>query len=738
MALLTSVAAGFQSCVSDEPFADGGQGSLRLKLIINNDVTRAETDGMSLSESCVLYISGQKGLLHKFKGLENVPDRITLRSGSYLAEAWAGDSVPAAFDKKFYKGQKDFEISGAETAVELRCGIANVVTSVNQETVNDEVMKNYNVTFEIKDYKPTQSHAEAKLALNADNIADKCYFMMPSYSKTIVYTIEGDNVEGNHFSVSGEIPDAKGGHEYKLNLAYNPSYEEIGGAFITVTVDDTEILVEDEIEIFGRPDIKGEEFNIDKQVVGNAGQFSEKIVRVRAFGGIKSLVLTMPRYAEVGLPTESFDLLNLTENADKNIRAKGIDWDIVENVEKKYTTSYIYFRQSFLNSLPESDDEYIINVRCDDGHGKSFTKDLRIAVGQGAIKIDDPVVLDEIAANDYLSIRSRSAVLTGKIVTPDVVAPSLQYRASGDSEWKSVSLETIQASMRRNPRKAADEQGFRVTLRELAPATRYEVRVAAEGFTSESRFITTESVFTIPNASFEEWSTYQAKTMLGVKTVIFPGTGSEPTFWDSGNEGAATASNVLTDKSTDMVHSGTYAARLESKSIFNMMAAGNIFFGDYVRTDGTNGVLSLGRDYDGSHPDKVRVWANYRPGTNVSIMKGNESFVGDLKNGGTDQGQIYVALSTEKVEIRTNPNNRKLFNPDDPEILAYGQVTWKEAFGDNGALKLLEIPFTYNDRAKNQKPKYLIIVASASKYGDYFSGSAGSVIYLDDFELIYE
>ena len=95
-------------------------------------------------------------------------------------------------------------------------------------------------------------------------------------------------------------------------------------------------------------------------------------------------------------------------------------------------------------------------------------------------------------------------------------------------------------------------------------------------------------------------------------------------------------------------------------------------------------------------------------------------------------------MTTQPVEIRTNASDRNLFNPDDSAVIAYGQVTWKGNFGADGALESVEIPFEYNDRAKTLRPKYLIIVASASKFGDYFSGSAGSVMYLDDFELIYD
>ena len=35
-------------------------------------------------------------------------------------------------------------------------------------------------------------------------------------------------------------------------------------------------------------------------------------------------------------------------------------------------------------------------------------------------------------------------------------------------------------------------------------------------------------------------------------------------------------------------------------------------------------------------------------------------------------------------------------------------------------------------------PKYILITASASKYGDYFTGGNGAVLYVDDLELMYD
>ena len=46
----------------------------------------------------------------------------------------------------------------------------------------------------------------------------------------------------------------------------------------------------------------------------------------------------------------------------------------------------------------------------------------------------------------------------------------------------------------------------------------------------------------------------------------------------------------------------------------------------------------------------------------------------------------------------------------------------------------LELEYRDTDRI----PTYIVIVASASKYGDYFTGGDGSVLFLDDFTLEYD
>jgi hypothetical protein len=52
-----------------------------------------------------------------------------------------------------------------------------------------------------------------------------------------------------------------------------------------------------------------------------------------------------------------------------------------------------------------------------------------------------------------------------------------------------------------------------------------------------------------------------------------------------------------------------------------------------------------------------------------------------------------------------------------------------------GEWKRVAIPLVY--RKLNKQPTHLLVVFSASKYGDYFHGGEGSTLYLDDFSLEY-
>ena len=733
-----SVASLITSCSLDAPFGDAAEANLTITTEIRGDVVKSNTRAISdpelanLREQCVVYIENSRGVIRKYKGLDNIPEQIRLQTGDYVAEAWSGDSVSASFDSKFYRGYQKFSMVEGQNSLTLNCNIANVVVSVDPASL-DVNLSNLKVTF---------SHSKGSLEFTSDNIPSaKGYFMMPNADSNINYKIEGTEANGDSFVKEGVIPNVQRAHEYCMTITEDEPTVTEGGALIRISIADIPII-EEEVEVFPAPAVRGVDFNIDQQVVSVDNNFSDTHVYIRGYFGLSSVILNVSDNV-TGISSG----VNILEgSAASTLAGLGI------NVERRSSTDaaqvgggdvavdelYITFTKAYLDALADDDKERIYSFEATDSRHLVGQGRLRIANTDAAIERLAPIATVD-CSSDFLSVGVNKATLSGVIYDTESAANyGIQYRPAGSSAWTTVYPSSSQAAAARRVARAtrAGSTPYSVTITGLAEATAYEYRAICDGYDEAVIMsFTTESKFSIVNASFEDWSTYTASTLFGNKSVTLPGsTGDKLTsFWGSGNEGSATANLTLTTGSTDMVHSGTYSARLASNKAMGVLAAGNIFVGHYVRTDGTNGVLSLGREYNGSHPSKVRVYANYRPGT-VDVFKDGYG----LTNGGLDHGQVYVALTDEPIEIRTNPNDRKLFDPDDTHVLAYGQVTWTENYGPDGQLQLLEIPLNYFERAKTTRATHLVIVASASKFGDYFTGSSSSVMYLDDFELVYE
>jgi hypothetical protein len=236
---------------------------------------------------------------------------------------------------------------------------------------------------------------------------------------------------------------------------------------------------------------------------------------------------------------------------------------------------------------------------------------------------------------------------------------------------------------------------------------------------------TTEAEVALPNGSFDDWhqdgKVWNPWPMGGTK------------FWDTGNKGATSvgASNSTPVADGCPANPNGQAAHLETKYIVIKLAAGNLYTGEYVKTDGTNGILDMGREWT-TRPTKLRGWYKYQPQP-MDVVSDELSHL-NLK-GKNDTCNIYMLLGDwdAPVQVRTNPRNRKLIDFNDPKIIAKAQLQSGDVVSE---YKQFEIEFEY--RSTSRKPKYMICVISASKYGDYFTGGDGSLLTVDEFELDYD
>lgn len=291
----------------------------------------------------------------------------------------------------------------------------------------------------------------------------------------------------------------------------------------------------------------------------------------------------------------------------------------------------------------------------------------------------------------------------------------VEYRIKGDQQWIPVPSDWI----------TVNGGSFFARLVHLSPQTTYEARaVAGQDYGSAVEFTTGISVQP-PNMSFDSW-------WLDGKVWCPWAEGSTP-YWSTGNKGATTLGNSNTVPTDDTVTGTGQAAMLQTKFVgigmIGKLAAGNIFVGDYVRTEGTNGVLAFGRPFT-ERPTKLRGYYKY---TTAPISSVISAF--DYMKGQPDTCIVWCALIDQPTpfEIRTNPANRQLFDPDGSYVIAYGKM---EMGQDVEQYTPFEFELQYN--ATDRVPKYLLITASASKYGDYFTGGNGAVLWLDELQLEYD
>lgn len=291
-----------------------------------------------------------------------------------------------------------------------------------------------------------------------------------------------------------------------------------------------------------------------------------------------------------------------------------------------------------------------------------------------------------------------------------------EYKKESDTEWVKVPEEWV----------THNGGNFSARIIHLDSDTKYIVRAYSDEDYGDEITVRTEGYIEIPNASFDNW-------WLNGKVWNPWSEGGTP-YWDTGNRGATTLGQSNSVPSDETWNGGPgKSAELQTKFVgigtIGKLAAGNLFTGDFLRVDGTNGVLDFGRLFSG-RPTKLKGYFKYTTApidyysSELSYMKSKP-----------DTAVVYMALADwdEPLEIRTNPKNRQLFDKNDPHVIAYGEVKYGYTVEQ---FTPFEIELDY--RATDRVPKYVVIVCTASKYGDYFTGGAGSVLFVDNFSLEWD
>ena len=359
------------------------------------------------------------------------------------------------------------------------------------------------------------------------------------------------------------------------------------------------------------------------------------------------------------------------------------------------------------------------------------------------------VIVPTLAEPEFQSIGAGANVIWIKANAIDGSEIVFKYRKKGEEQWIDTKPEWYATDLH-NPYNRY-EQGFvKAVIRGLETGTTYEVQGWAntqtdEGLSeipSEIFETTTLSLYQMPNSDMEQW------TQVGI--CWYPSFSVDNLFWGTGNPGGTILPNVENNltfpayksESNDNVpqqSTGNVSAYMRSKFVAGFkFAAGNLFVGHYGKTQGTNATVYFGRPLtEDIKPVALRFKTKYSRG-NINYI-GNPSLAS--KEGSKDVAKVFICLADwSEPYCVDSANPATFFDPrtasgvlglgyfdsdSNPELLVDDTEQWHT----------ITIPIEYKDF--DTKAKQLVLTFTCSGYGDYFTGSDASWMYVDDIELLY-
>lgn len=618
---------------------------------------------------------------------------LELPVGTYKITASSVQNGAAAFDSPFYFGEQETVIrSNTMSDVTLTAYLANVKVTA---TFSDAIRSQF------EEYILTVTNGEGTLIYsNVDDTIDNVGYF--SATGTLTWTLALRNIEGEEYEVlTDTYEDVLPRQHYNLQFDLQDE-DAFGGSSLKVGIDDStkdktyNLLLDFEADV--RPTVTAS-FDMFQTFKYAEGENVEAKFAIKVPGGFKSAVISHANSTlyGYGLPYR-FSIMDLSFYDRTAYLNKGIN---VSEIKDGHTSGEVDL-SGFFAKLPIG--KYQIRFEIDSNNGKSRTQYCNFEIAPS-------VEVDAVSATAWAEF----AILSAKWY-PDTRPEGItfQYRKQAANDWIDVDPMLVEAD------DAA--KTYKAEIWSLDGGTSYVFRAvsALDKETKEKNF-TTESAGTIPNMGFDMW--YQSGK------IWYPNENSGNFYWDTANGGSDAVKVYPTSPEDSHVISGR-AAKLESKSVTLVgLAAGNIYTGKFVKAimdlSDPGAELDWGVPFS-SRPLALRGHLDYRPGTvNVNNYAG--------MSGKTDIANIQVFLTDWSAPFRISTANGKFVEYDtDPCIIARGTADFNKT---EGYIEFT-IPLTY--KSTTRIPRYLVIAASASKYGDYFTGSTSSVMYVDEFSFVYD
>lgn len=660
---------------TDEPILDMAADEGVLSLSISS---RTNSEELPFELKIYRYANEEKSekeLVRKYTAQADIPQYVWLVKDNYMAQVKIGNRELASFTEKYYVGTEDFAIvPGDITSVKVTGYMVNVPVSIAYDATVGGYFDEYYTYVCASDSFVLEDAENGNVPTLKYTESGNGYFILPDNVSNLSWYFYG-KAGDKVITKQGVIENPESRKLYTLQFKYSP--DAPGSLFFSAEVDTNPELKHDKVPFSPDPTIKGTDFNADAPYDYVSGSRSYSI---KALDKISTIALS---YGATSL--------NLLDSA---ATYEGIAVNKVS--DKEYTVT---LSEPFFNTLNGGTQTISFNVK--DASGGSCYQECVYNIA-GALEIGN------------YDLWSGSTTFYAKSFSSENL--TIGYRTVG-GEWTMTEALTATAT--------ATEYSVTTTTTFTAGTT-YEYALFAAGVqVGATKSVTTAAGNQIPEAGFEKWST--------LNKAACPAADPNNLFWDTGNHPVASFNfGNLTVASSD-VHAGSPGSTsaymksvLVNAVVMTKFAAGNLFVGRFVDTEQTtHGIVEFGREFNfNARPKAIRFW-----------MKHNQ---GDIDQGshetGKDIAKVYCCLTDRKFTCRT-AYPETLFVPSNDTEGVLATAYW-ESRESHAEWTEYTLPIEYKDGVTT-KPSHLVLTFTCSGYGDYFTGSTDSWMYVDDVEFVY-
>ncbi len=716
----------------EETLYEPGKGGVRIDLTTELPATRAELDTVANPLNVDYFkveIINSKGVIFKrwntyaeYKSGENAAFHMNA-GGPYTLRATYGDSLASGWSAWFFKGESTFTVPAQDVvSVSAVCRMANIKVAV---AYGEDMLNDY------QEYKTTVTGRRGSLVFDMAHKDEAGY--MPADPLTVDVELTDHDGKKWYFRNSSQVQASPGDFiTLSLNTKAEPE-QELG---LSLTVDygtnDVEIPIDLSASLPTEAPSISSLSGFDAET-GALPSFIEGTMPEAAAVNFTwdarttlascSLKVTSAYFDDYDLPKE-VNLCALEGSQGELLRQHGIEFpDFSKTMTLQQAgIEFEQFAQKLAYNADTAANTHTFEITVTDAKGKSASRTVTIAPAEASKSVTvQPAGM--WARRAYLSLSTDG----------DAQKLSVQYQKQGTSTW--VNPETADA--------AVDGGVKTLTVLGLEPGTNYTFRAVYNKCQSEATEVfTTETEQQVGNAGFEEWTTQVFEfSYAGTHTIDWyrPWSNEENSWWDVNskrtmNDAYTTIASshnkrvfmTVSYKNTGVqsfkAYEGERAAMLFTTYVscrnwsndYEVVVPGEIFIGK--ANDGN------GRDGGGTHKSEGHAFENRPSALSFAYLYepyGNETYYVEVVMKAED-GTVIGSVTDKSGSASSDWSRRKI-------DLNYTDLTKK------AASIYISIKSSSSDN-----PGYTsrqITLADGKVYSDC---NIGSILYIDDIELIYE